>query len=96
MRTLSDKEIAEYIRYKTAFHYANPNGIKKAVSVIGRQPDSDAYVLGLYAIFDSNGNVLCSDECDVVWVGGIVSGEGVASYSLVCDVLTQMSNAALR
>ena len=92
MCTLSDKEIAEYIRYKkTAFHYANPNGIKKAVLVISRQPDSDVYVLGPNVIFDSNGNVLCSDECDVVWVSDIVSGEGVASYCLVCDVVTSCS-----
>lgn len=61
------------------------------IQVIGRQPDSDVYVLGPNAIFDSNGNVLCTDECDVVWVSDIVSGEGVASYNLVCDVLTPMS-----
>lgn len=97
MCTFSDKEIAEYKRYKkAAFHYANTNGIKKAVSVIGRQPNSNVYMLGPNAIFDSNGNVIWRDECDVVWVSDIVSGEGVASYSLVCDVLTPMSNAALR
>ena len=55
------------------------------MSVIRRQPDSDVYVLGPNAI------VLCSDECDVVWVSDLVSGEGVASYCLVCDVVTSCS-----
>ena len=96
MCTFSDKEMVEYIKHKkTTFHNTNPNGIKKAVSVIGKQPHSNIYVLGPGAIFDDSGNHLDSDECDVVWVSDIVSGDGVAPYSLVCDIITPPSTAAL-
>ena len=47
MCTFSDREMAEYIKHKkTLFHESNPQSIKKAVSVIGKQPDRNIYVLG--------------------------------------------------
>lgn len=96
MCTFSEKDIAEYIKHKkTAFHNSNPNAIKKAVSVIGKQPHSNIYVLRPNAIFDNSGKLLGSDECNVVWVSDIVSGEGVASYSLVCEIVTPPSTIAL-
>ena len=51
--TFSDRDMAEYIKHKkTLFHESHPQNIKKAVSVIGKQPDSDIYVFGPDAIFD--------------------------------------------
>ena len=96
MCLFSDKEMAEYIKYKKSiFHERNPHGIKKAVSVIGKQPGLNIYVLGPDAIFDDMGRLLDGDECDVVWVSDIVSGAGVASYHLVCDVVTPQSTGPL-
>lgn len=96
MCTFSEKEMAEYVKHKkTMFHNNNPHGIKKAVSVIGKQPHANIYVLGPNATFDESGNLLGLDECDVVWVSDMVSGAGVASYSLVCDVITPPSTAPL-
>lgn len=89
MCTFSDKEMAEYIRHKkTTFHSNNPSGIKKAVSIIGKQLCSNVYMLGPNAIFDNSGNLIDVDECGVVGVSDIVSGQGVASCSSVCDIVT--------
>ena len=96
MCTFTEKEMAEYVKHKkTVFHNNNPQGIKKAVSVIGKQPQSSVYVLGPHASFDESGNLLHCDECDVVWVSDMVSGAGVASYNLVCDIVTPLSLSPL-
>lgn len=88
MCTFTEKEMAEYIRHKkTVFHESNPHSIKKAVSVISKQPNGEIYVLGLNAIFDASGRSLGEDECEVVWVSDLVCGVGVASYDLVCDIV---------
>ena len=95
MCTFTDKEMAEYVKHKkTLFHNSHPNGIKRAVSVIGRQPMSNIFVLGPSATFDDSGTLL-GDDSDVVWISDMVSGAGVASYNLVCDVVTPPSTNAL-
>lgn len=96
MCTFSEKEMAEYVRHKKAvFHDTNPHSIKRAVSVIGKQPNRDIYVLGAYAIFDASGRCLGENECDVVWISDLVSGVGVASCDLVCDIVVPSSTNAV-
>ena len=52
MCTFTDKEIAEYVRYKkTIFHEHHPHSIKKAVSIIGKLAESNVYVLGPNAVY---------------------------------------------
>ena len=86
MCTFSELELAKYIKHKkTQFHHLNPNGIKKAVSVIGKQPNSDLYVLGPKAIYNADGQQVQEDECNRVWVSDFVSGSGVASVDLICE-----------
>lgn len=97
MCTFTDKEIAEYVRYKkTIFHEHHPHSIKKAVSIIGKQAESNVYVLGPNAIFDASGKLLEEDECDVVWVSDLVSGVGVASRELLCDIVNPPSTKAIQ
>ena len=94
MCTFTDKEIAEYIRHKkTIFHETNPHSIKKAVSIISKQPDSNTYVLGPKAIFDEYGSHLEDDESEFIWVSDLVNGVGVASSELVCDINPPSSEA---